>query len=100
MTRPDSISPEQIATWDAQIAADEALHELIPSELISQPEFREVLYAGLWLVEQLRSFGQDETTVLDIQYAHGRQSFGNDPWIIAKIFADAYKYSVTTRKMN
>lgn len=100
MIRPDFITTEQITTWDLHLKQDQDLLGIMPEELINQPEIKEVLYAGLWLVDQLRNFGQDEQTVMDIQYAHGRQSFGNDPWIIAKIFSNAYKHSAPLRKIN
>lgn len=99
-TRPDFITDEQIAAWDDNIENDEALLETLSYDLINRPEIKEVLYAGLWVAEELTKMGYDSTTVTDIQYAHGRQSFGNDTWQIAKIFVDAYKISAPKRKTN
>ncbi len=98
--RPDFITEEQIAKWDTDLKNDTTLLETIPLELINEPEMKEVLYAGLWVVEELTRMGYDSTTVSDIQYSHGRQSFGRDTWQIAKIFVDAYKFSAPNRKKN
>lgn len=100
IVRPDFITDEQIAIWDEHIKRDEVLLDVVPVELVNQPEIKEVLYAGLWVVEELTKMGYDDTVVADIQYAHGRQSFGNDTWQIARIFIDAYKLSAPKRKIN
>lgn len=76
MSRPDSVTNEDITRWSNNIDSDTNL----PAFLVQSPIVREVCYAGLWLVEQLDKLGCPEEYIQRIQFTAGQQSFGRDPW--------------------
>lgn len=91
MTRPNFIVPEQISAWDENIKNDIELQKATSQEFINSPEIKEVLYSGLWLVEELTKLGYDDDLIIQLQYSHGRQSFGNDPWHVAQVIVNGFK---------
>lgn len=76
MTRPQNLSYEDFQRYDKIIDQDPR----IPEALASQPIIREVLYAGLYLAEQLSELSCPSEYIVRIQYTAGQVSYGRDPW--------------------
>lgn len=87
MSRPDSVTNEDINRWSENIDNDERL----PKSLAANPIVREVCYAGLWLCEELEKLGCPGEFITRIQYTAGQCSFGREPWEVHQSFLDAYK---------
>ena len=87
MVRPDFVSSEDIARWSEVIDTD----ELIPAFFKQAALLREIHYAGLWLVEELQKLSCEDHKIVQIQFTHGFESFGNNPWEIAQELLAAYK---------
>lgn len=79
MPRPDSITNDDIIRWSNNIDNDPyfASNHTIDIKNVS---FREVLYAGLWLAEQLLDLNCSEEDLACIQYTAGQLSYRHDPW--------------------
>lgn len=88
MSRPDFITYEDTTRWDEQIREDK-----IPEKILEEPLLIEVMYAGLWLTEQLRNLKCPDEYIVRIQYTAGAASFGREPWEIHQYYLDAYKNS-------
>src|SRR5271170_4168746 len=82
------LTDEQIEKYDEQIKNDK-----IPEEILQEPLLMEVMYAGLWLVEQLKELKCPDEYIVRIQYTAGAASFGREPWEIHQYYLDAYKNS-------
>jgi hypothetical protein len=79
MPRPSTISLDDLQRWDFTINSDSQLDP----KWSSNPIFREVLYAGQYLSDQLRLLHCSETLIGQILYSAGQMSFGRkDPWEI------------------
>jgi hypothetical protein len=101
MTRPDSITNEDIKRWSDNIDSDEN----IPQSLVKNDTIREVCYAGLWLAEQLALLQCPESFITRIQFTAGQASFGRDPWEVHQMFLESYRdnkldYEVDISELN
>jgi hypothetical protein len=82
------LTGEQIEKYNQQIKDDK-----IPEKVLQEPLLMEVMYAGLWLVEQLQALRCPDEYIVRIQYTAGAASFGREPWEIHQFYLDAYKNS-------
>jgi hypothetical protein len=80
------LTDEQIEKYNQQIKDDK-----ISEKILAEPILMEVMYAGLWLVEQLRNLQCPDEYIVRIQYTAGAASFGREPWEIHQYYLDAYK---------
>lgn len=87
MIRPEFVSDEDIVRWSDILDNDPNIPRVIASPAL----FREVLYAGLWLAEQLKKEGCNDELIVRIQYTMGGLSFGRDTWQVAQEMLTAYK---------
>lgn len=87
MIRPDFVTEEDITRWSDTLDNDTSIPKVISSPAL----FREVLYAGLWLAEQLRKEGCHDELIVRIQYTMGGLSFGRDTWQVAQEMLTAYQ---------
>jgi hypothetical protein len=85
MSRPDFISQEHIKRYDIQILLDK-----IPENILQEPILIEVIYAGFWLVEELRKLKCPDEYIVRIQYTAAAASFGREPWEIHQYYLEAY----------
>ncbi len=90
MSRPQFITPEQITQWDENINNDSLLKGVVPQAFIGDAVMREVLYASLWLQEEMIKLGAVDTTIYASQLTLGKESFGADPWQVAQTLLDLY----------
>lgn len=91
MSRPDFVTNEDIARWSDNIDNDpHATHIL---KLFSNsPILREVMYAGLWMAEELDKLGCHRILITRLQFSTGRLCFGQpDPWQVHQEVLEAYK---------
>lgn len=86
MSRPDFITEEDIAKWDHIIDTDPAM----PIAVLDEPLIREVMYAGLWLTEELIKAECSEENIFLLQFTAGQLSFGKDPWDVHQEMLDDY----------
>ncbi len=87
--KPDFITEEDLARWDAQLESDPN----IPAVYLEEPVIREVCRAGLWLAEELMEAQCPEALILRIQYTAGRLSFGRDPWEVVQELLHDYQHN-------
>ena len=87
MKRPEFVSNEDITRWSDHLDNDTQM----PKGLDSLPLFQEVLYAGMWLGEQLQQLGCSDLLMTRITYTAGQLSFGRDPWEVVQEVLKAYK---------
>jgi hypothetical protein len=87
MMRPEFVTDEDIARWSENLDNDLR----IPIGVVALPLLREVMYAGLWLGEQLQLLACNELLIVRIQYTAGQLSFGRDPWEVVQELLTAYK---------
>lgn len=87
MSRPDSVTNEDIQRWSNNI--DQNNH--LPKELIEQPLIREVCYAGFWLAEQLEIVNCPNILIGRILWTAGKLSFGKDIWQVHQHIFEEYK---------
>ena len=85
--RPNFISTEDFSRWDKNIDTDPNIHYQISIE----PIIREVLYAGLWLIEELEKLSCPYEFIARIQFAAGKLCFGRDPWEVHQSMLEKYK---------
>lgn len=86
MSRPESVENEDIIRWSEIIDNDPN----ISVGLAQSPIIREVMYAGLWLSEQLANINCPDEIITRIQYTAGQLSFGREPWTIHQDLLDRY----------
>jgi hypothetical protein len=79
------LTDEQLQRYDEQIKIDK-----IEKEVCQDPTLLEVIYAGLWLVEQLRAIQCPDEYIVRIQYSAGAASFGRDTWEVHQHYLQAY----------
>lgn len=89
MKRPDFVTNQDLERWSNKIQEDE---EITP-ELTSQPIIMELMFAGLWLCEELEKEGCPEEFISRIQNTAGQISFGRDIWQVHLDMLDKYKTS-------
>lgn len=87
MNRPNFIKKEDIARWSNFIDSD----PYMPKDLLLVPEFREVCYAGMWLIEELQNLQCPESIAVRIQWTAGKMSYKNEPWDIHMMILEDYK---------
>lgn len=87
MSRPDFVTQEDITRWDTNIKQDTGL----VSQLATVPLVKEVIYAGLWLAEQLKELGCNPLLITRVQYTAGQLCYGRDPWEVVQELLTAYK---------
>ena len=85
MPRPEFISAEDIKRWDETIS--NSMHPDLAGDLL----FKEVVYAGQWLGEQLTLLECDDVYIVRILYTAGQMSFGRDPWEVSFALLNAYR---------
>lgn len=73
--RPSFITQEKIQEWDVVISND---------NLNVNPSLKEVIYAGLWLREELEKQNVPTELLDRIQYTAGAASFGRDTWEVSQ----------------
>lgn len=54
-------------------------------------KFKEAMFAGWWLENQLIPLGASKQQISDLCFAHGQHCFGRDPWEMAEYILDGYK---------
>lgn len=86
MTRPDSVTNEDVVRWDENLDTDPAL----PKVFLNNPITREVCRAGLYLAEELDKLGCPDELITRIQFTCGRMAFGRDPWEAATFLLKSY----------
>jgi hypothetical protein len=88
MARPDFITEEDVLRWSESIDNDPK----IPKFIADNETIREVMYAGLWLIDELVLKGCSEVSIVEMQFNAGRLSFGRDPWEVhQKVLRDYEK---------
>jgi hypothetical protein len=87
MQRPLFITQLDIDRWSHNLDNDRE----IPKIISAPPVLREILYASLWLAEQLQQEGCSQELIVRIQYTMGALSFGHDPWQVAQEMLTAYQ---------
>lgn len=92
MPRPNFITNNDIARWQASINDDQTM----PPEMLTSPIIMEVCYAGLWLVEQLQQINCPESIIVRIQWTAGRLSYGHDTWEVHQEILKQYKDNTLT----
>lgn len=92
MSRPEFISNEDIDRWSEDIDND----PYISVGLSQNPIIREVMYAGLWLCEELLKLGCSDDMIARIRYTAGTISFGRDIWIVHQDMLERYKNNELT----
>src|ERR1700722_2588926 len=87
--RPAFIKNEDLLRWDEQLAKD----ELTPADMKSSAIFKEIFYAGFYLLEKLKKLGCLDHIMVKIQYTRGSVCFGNQkgPWVVAEELLSAYQ---------
>lgn len=85
--RPEFITEEDIARWNDNLVNDAEL----PPVLFDDETVKEVMYAGLWLCEELIHLGCPGKYVVRIQHTAAAASFGREPWEIHQKFLQSYK---------
>lgn len=77
MSRPESITNEDLLRWDETIDNDPFLTPGMAQNAI----IREMCYAGQWLADKLNDLNCPDHLVGRIMYTAGRICFGRkDPW--------------------
>lgn len=77
MSRPDSVTNEDISRWSEKIDSD----PLMDTALAQNPIVREICYAGQWLVDKLSELECPDHIIGRIMYTAGALCFGRkDPW--------------------
>ena len=87
MQRPEFITNEDIIRWSEMIDNDSTIPEGFADLIL----LREVIYAGLWLGEQLLQLKCNPALITRILYTAGGLSFGKDPWVIHQEMLRAYQ---------
>jgi hypothetical protein len=87
MKRPEFVTDEDIERWSDNIDNDPN----ISLGLSQNPIIREVLYAGLWLHDELTKLNCPDDISARIRYTAGKISFGRDFWEIHQNMLEQYK---------
>jgi hypothetical protein len=87
MARPTTVTDIDIVRWDSMIDSDDSVPDHIKSSLF----FRELMRAGVWLMESLEQLGCPSDLITRIQFTAGRYSFGRDAWDAHIEILNAYK---------
>lgn len=87
MRRPDFVTNEDIIRWSENVDKNQN----ISVGMKDNPIMREVLYAGLWLDEELSKLDCPPELIVRIQYTAGRISYKRDVWKIHQNMLQAYQ---------
>lgn len=87
MKRPDFVTDEEISRWTEELEND----ELTPSPFKDEVLLREIIFSGMWLVEKLQDLDCPDHHIVQLQFAHGFESFGVDCWKKAEEILLAYE---------
>lgn len=87
MSRPNYISNSDIDRWNQNIENDPQ----ISKAMLNCSIIKEVMYAGLYLIDQLDKLNCPTHQIIQIQFTAGQISFGRDPWDIAQLLLQEYK---------
>jgi len=87
MSRPESITDEDIDRWSKIIEQDNQLYP----QVSASPIIREVCYAGLWLSEELKKVECPEPLIVRIRWTAGALSFGRDIWKVHQEILQKYQ---------
>jgi hypothetical protein len=75
MSRPESVTNEDLLRWSEKIESDPMGDAIMQSAIV-----KEVCFAGFWLSERLKELKCNETLIGRIIYTAGRICFGREPW--------------------
>lgn len=92
MSRPDSVTNEDLARWDASLEVESD----IPKVFLDNPITKEVCRSGLYLAEKLKELNCPDEIITRIQFTCGRMSFGRNPWDMATLLLKAYEDGTLT----
>jgi len=88
MSRPESVTNEDILRWSENIDNDPK----VPKFMSEQAILREIMYAGLWFCEELEKLGCNPILIVRLQHAAGGLCFGKpDPWEVHQEVLEAYQ---------
>lgn len=91
MPRPNSVTNEDITRWSDNIDNDPYFKSgQVKNISVNDSDFREVLYAGLWMTEHLLDFGCPEEYIARLQFTAGQLSRNHDPWEVHQKMLDSY----------
>jgi|SRR5579859_1744397 len=90
MKRPEFLYETDFQRWDDIIDHDPELPEIMTKQL----DFREVLYAGLWLIESLEKLSCPLELINRIQYSAAKISYGRNPWEVVQYTLDCYQNNI------
>lgn len=86
--RPSFISKDQFARYK-QVLAD---NKFIDEESKRKPEFRELMFSGFWLLDELKTLGCDDDLIFQLHYTHGAMTYSlGNPWQVAQDILSDYK---------
>jgi|SRR5271166_834135 len=87
MSRPESVTYEDITRWSEKIDND----PLMDVDLAQNPIIREVCYAGQWLSDKLTELNCPDHLIGRIIYTGGALCFGRrDPWRVHQDLFDRF----------
>lgn len=89
--RPEFVTGEDIERWNDNIKKDITLPEAVAESVLVNPLLREVMYAGLWLGEQLLELNCAPEKIVRLQFTAGHLSFGRDIWEVHQEILDDYR---------
>jgi hypothetical protein len=87
MARPNFITNEQITYWSDLIDNDDTLSSFLKDSAL----FREIMYAAHWMIDELEKLNCPDHQIVQLQFTHGFEAFGCDPWEKAQEILSAYK---------
>jgi hypothetical protein len=88
MPRPEFVTNEDIARWSLNIDNDPR----VPKFMADMPLIREMMYAGLWMAEELDKLGCSHELIVRLQFSTGALCYGKpDPWEVHQEVLEAYK---------
>ena len=85
------VSEEDILRWSANIDGNSK----IPKFIADNETIREVMYSGLWLIDELVLRECSDVNIVALQFKAGKLSFGRDPWEVhQKVLRDYERLDV------
>ena len=88
--RPTFVTQNDLDRWNKKIKEDHYL----PKGFGDKLEEREVLYAGLWLLEQLQELECPDNEINKLLYVSGKLSYNQDTWEVHQLAYKLYKESL------
>jgi len=88
MHRPEFVTSEDITRWSEIIDKDSNIPQFVRESAI----MREMMYAGLWMGEELLKLKCNPVLIGRIQFTTGSLCFGKpDPWEVHQEVLQAYQ---------